>query len=162
MGARQHAGLELRQLSERLAALKLTLPLRSPPDGWIRTIRKALGIRTGQLAVRLGVTQPSVVHAEAREVAGTISLETLRRFASELDCELVYFLIPRGTLLQTVERRAEEVARAEAMAVAASLGLEWQVVPSLAVADQIDRQKEKLVAERPARLWDSQNANDGK
>jgi predicted DNA-binding mobile mystery protein A len=134
--------------------LKQFLPLRSPPDGWLKIIRRALGMRTNQLAKRLKVSQPSVVHAEEREAAGTISLQTLRRFANELDCEVVYFLIPRSSLLQSVERRAEMVARAEASAVANSLGLEWQVVPPLAVAEQIDRQKEELIAERPSRLWE--------
>ncbi len=154
MVSRQQGSLELRQLSERLVALKQSLPLRSPPDGWLKTIRRALGMRTNQLAKRLKISQPSVVHAEEREAAGTISLQTLRRFANELDCELVYFLIPRSSLLQSVERRAEILARAEASAVANSLGLEWQVVPPLAVADQIDRKKEELIAERPSRLWE--------
>jgi predicted DNA-binding mobile mystery protein A len=149
--------LELRQLSDRLGALKESVPLRSPPDGWLKTIRRALGMRTGQLAKRLRVSQPSVVHAEEREVNGTISLQTLRRFANELDCDLVYFLIPRSSLSQSVERRAELIARAESVAVANSLGLEWQVIPSLAMAEQIDRQKDALIAERPAKLWDPIN-----
>ena len=155
MRNRQQSAIELRQLSERLAALKQLIPIRPPAKGWIQTIRRALGMRTSQLAQKLGVTQPSVVHAEEREISGGISLQTLRKFANEMDCELVYFLIPRTSLLQTVERQAELGARAEVEAVAHSLGLEWQVVPSLAATDQIDRQKERLVAERPTRLWES-------
>jgi len=157
MVTRQQGALELRQLSERLVALKQSLPLRSPPDGWLKIVRRAIGMRTNQLAKRLKISQPSVVHAEEREAAGTISLQTLRRFANELDCELVYFLVPRSSLLQSVERRAEMVARTEANSIANYLGLEWQVVPPLAVADQIDRQKEELVTERPSRLWDPVN-----
>jgi predicted DNA-binding mobile mystery protein A len=154
MNSRSQNNLELRQLSDRLALLRQSLPLRSPPGGWLKTIRKAMGMRTAQLARRLNVSQPSVAHAEAREISGAISIQTLRKFANELDCDLVYFLVPRGTLLQSVERQAEIVARAEAGAVAHSLGMEWQVVPSLALAEQIDLQKAKLMNERPARLWE--------
>jgi hypothetical protein len=95
-----------------------------------------------------------VVRAEEREVTGAISLATLRRFASQLDCEVIYFLVPRTSLMDFVERRAELVAGGESAAVAQSLGLQWQVVPSPAVVQQLDRQKRRLVTERPARLWD--------
>jgi predicted DNA-binding mobile mystery protein A len=145
--------IELRQLSDRLQALREVLPLRTPPAGWLSTIRRAMGVRTAQLASRLGVTQPTVVRMEEREVAGGITLETLRRAADQLDCDLVYYLIPRRSLLQTVLTQAEELAREEAAAVAHSMEMEWQVVPPPAVVEQIEQNIAKLVAQRPARLW---------
>ena len=115
-------------------------------------------MRSAQLARRLGVSQPSVVRAEERELDGSMSIDTMRRFAAELDCEVVYFLLPRTSLLEAVSRRAEQIARAEAASVARSLGLEWQVVPTPAVGAQIDRLKAELIAQRPARLWDLPDA----
>jgi predicted DNA-binding mobile mystery protein A len=159
MTYRPQSELDLQQLSTSLEKVKRALTLQHPPLGWLRTIRTALGMRTGQLGVRLGLSQPSVVRAEEREITGAITLSTLRRFASELDCDLVYFLVPRTSLQMSVEKQAESVARGNAAAMAQSLGIQWQVVPSPAVVQLIDQEKDRLVAERPARLWDPNTAN---
>jgi predicted DNA-binding mobile mystery protein A len=148
--------VELNQLSQALEALRTSATLPPPPDGWLQTIRRALGMRTEQLAARLGISQPSVVRAEDRERTGAISLGTLRRVANALDCDVVYVLMPRTALVDTVRARAEEIARRDSAAIAQSLGIEWQVVPPPALAEQIERRKAALVAERPARLWDKE------
>lgn len=87
-------------------------------------------------------------------MSGAITLQTLRRFADQLDCDLAYFLVPRTTLLDSVERRAERVARAESELTAHSLGMAWQVVPPPAFVEIVESLKQELVATRPARLWD--------
>jgi len=100
------------------------------------------------------VSQPTVVRAEEREVAGTISLQTLQKFADALGCDVVYCLIPRVPLHQSVEIQARKVASAEAATVAHSLGLEWQVVPPPAQMMVLDEQVRELVDKRPSNLWD--------
>jgi predicted DNA-binding mobile mystery protein A len=150
--------IELNQLSQSLEALRGAALIPAPPVGWLHTIRRALGMRTEQLARRLRISQPSVVRAEARESTGAISLETLRRAANALDCDVVYFLMPRKSLIDTVGQRADLIARQESAALAQSLGIEWQVVPPPALAEQIERARAALIAERPARLWSEQKA----
>ncbi len=88
------------------------LPAR-PARGWIRAIRDALGMTSRQLATRLDVSQSAVAQLERSEVAGSIRLDSLRRAADALGCDLVYALVPRTTLEQTVADRAASVARAE-------------------------------------------------
>ena len=59
------------------------LPAR-PARGWVAAIRSALGMTTRQLAARLRIRQPSLLAIEKSEVAGTVSLNTLRRAAEAL------------------------------------------------------------------------------
>ena len=82
-----------------------------PDQGWIRTIRDALGMSSRQLAARMGVSQPAVSQLERSEVAGRIQLDSLRRAAAALDCELVYSLVPRASLEETLATRARALAR---------------------------------------------------
>lgn len=63
-----------------------------------------------ELGRRLGVTPQAVAQMESSENAGTIRVDTLRRVADALDCTLVYAIVPRSSLEETVDRRATEVA----------------------------------------------------
>jgi predicted DNA-binding mobile mystery protein A len=76
---------------------KHPLPPR-PPAGWLRAIRKALGMTSGVLAGRLGVTASGARKLERAEAADAITLGTLRRVAEALDCDLQYALVPRRPL----------------------------------------------------------------
>ena len=64
-----------------------------------------------QLAARMGVSQPAVSQLERSEVAGRIQLDSLRRAAAALDCDLVYSLVPRASLEETLDARARALAR---------------------------------------------------
>ena len=56
------------QLDRRFADIEsLAGKAQRPPRGWIRAIRQALGMTTGQLAQRMGVKQPRVVELEKSE-----------------------------------------------------------------------------------------------
>ena len=58
----------------------------------------------------MGVIQQSISDLEGSEVHDTIKLETLRRAAGALDCDLVYFLLPRTTLDDAVNVQAQRKA----------------------------------------------------
>src|ERR1700733_2316935 len=85
--------------------------LGSPPHGWIRAIREALGMSAAGLAARLGITAGAVTRLEQSEAADRIQLDTLRRAADALGCDLVYLLVPRRPLDVGVSDRAREPAR---------------------------------------------------
>ncbi|MSX94645.1 MAG: helix-turn-helix domain-containing protein, partial [Actinobacteria bacterium] len=78
-------------LDDRFGKLERSA-LAAPRMGWIRAIRDALGLSTRQLADRLDVSGPAVTGLEASERAGTIQLDTLRRVAAAMECEVVYAL----------------------------------------------------------------------
>jgi predicted DNA-binding mobile mystery protein A len=139
-----------RQLDERLASWR-DLDLATPPDGWIRAVRQALGMSIADLARRLDVTAPAVRKYEAAEAAGTIQLSTLRRVAEALGVELQYALAPRSTLVQLVEERALAVARRELDAVNHSMALEQQRPDPSTDAELVARRARELV--ESSGLW---------
>ena len=60
-----------------------------PGDGWIATIRKALGMSGAALARRLGVTRARVSQAERAEREGGITLKEMDEFAAAMGCRFV-------------------------------------------------------------------------
>jgi predicted DNA-binding mobile mystery protein A len=58
------------------------------------------------LAARMGVTGSTVVRIEANERVDSVQLRTLRRAAEALGCDLVYALVPREPLEQSVQAQA--------------------------------------------------------
>jgi predicted DNA-binding mobile mystery protein A len=104
-------------------------PLRTisrPPHGWIRAVREALGMSAAVLADRLGVTPSAVIRLEQSEAADRVRLETLRRAADALGCDLVYLLVPRRPLSTVVRERASELAHYQVAAVEQTMRLEDQ------------------------------------
>jgi predicted DNA-binding mobile mystery protein A len=72
----------------------------------------------------MGVAQPTVTKLEQSEAAGRIQLDSLRRVAAALDCDVVYALVPRRPLQDMVEARRVLVAGREYARAAHSLALE--------------------------------------
>jgi len=100
--------------------------LARPPRGWVRAVREALGMSAAALAARLGTTAGAVTRLEQSEAADRIRLDTLRRAADALGCDLVYLLVPRRPLNAIVRDRAREVAHRQVSAVEQTMRLEDQ------------------------------------
>jgi predicted DNA-binding mobile mystery protein A len=107
---------------------------------------------SSDLAARLGTTRQAVSQMERSEVDGSIRLETLRRAAEELDCTVVYALVPKSSLEEMVDRRAHQVAAGEAERVRHTMLLEDQLVDDSLDKDRlVDELAEDLKGSR--RLW---------
>ena len=104
---------------------------------------------TTELAARLGVTQSRVSAIEQGEKAGTIKLDTLRRVANALDCDLLYALVPRTTLSDAVRRQAQRKAAAQLRSVQHHMRLEDQAVAS--DDDELEEVVQELIDRRG--LW---------
>ncbi|SEH12725.1 mobile mystery protein A [Sphingopyxis sp. YR583] len=117
-----------KRLDSKLAEFRPVSRFASPPKGWIRAIRDALGMSGTQLGRRLGMTPQGVQALEQSERHGTIKLETLRRTAEAMDCVLVYALVPRTSLEQMIEERARALALDTLGRVSHSMALEDQEV----------------------------------
>lgn len=122
-----------------------------PVKGWIRAIREALGMTAEQLAKRVGVKQPTLHRLEQSEVKGSIELATLRRVAAALDCTLVYALVPKQSLEETVRAHARSFTRRRLAPVEHSMLLEDQKVEGEAEEERVD---EVLRETRPSKLWE--------
>src|SRR5271169_3264818 len=102
--------------------------LARPPRGWVRAVREALGMSAATLADRLGTTAGAVTRLEQSEAAGRIRLDTLRRAADALGCDLVYLLVPRRPLTAVVRDRARELAHYQVAATEQTMRLEDQAI----------------------------------
>jgi len=76
----------------------------------------------------MGVSQTRVSSIERAEADDAIKLDTLRRAADALDCDLVYFLVPRTSLDRAVQSQARRKATASLLHVAHNMRLEDQAV----------------------------------
>jgi predicted DNA-binding mobile mystery protein A len=129
--------------------------LARPPRGWVRAVREALGMSAAALAARLGTTAGAVTRLEQSEAADRIRLDTLRRAADALGCDLVYLLVPRRPLNAVVRDRAHELAHRQVNAVEQTMRLEDQATGR---AKEMEDQLVSQLLERGG-LW-SHTADD--
>jgi predicted DNA-binding mobile mystery protein A len=144
--------LALHQLDKTLGPWR-ALPRSRPSGGWLRAIREALGMTTRQLAKSVGVSQAAVVDAERTEAKGDITLATLQRYAAALGCELRYALVPKHSLRETVEERADHIARDQVSRVRHSMALEDQRTSKRHLEREVAELKTRLLQGKRSRLW---------
>jgi predicted DNA-binding mobile mystery protein A len=145
--------LKLRQLDAMLNRWRSAdLPPR-PPSGWIKAVRQGLGMAATHLAARLGVATSTVTRLEISEADDTISLGSLRRAASALDCELHYALVPKQSLADTLENRALVLARRQMASVSHTMALEAQATSRETVEAQARTLAENLLKGPRRALW---------
>ena len=103
--------LRLVQIERKVGDLKNVLSSSRTPDGWVRLIRKTLGMSMQTLADKLKVDQSTLVRLEKREVQKKITLKKLEDVAESLDCDLMYALVPRATFKNKIETQARQKAK---------------------------------------------------
>lgn len=145
--------LKLRQLDETLARYRSTLPTQQPKHGWIREIRKALAMTAAQLGHRIGTSQQAISELERSEAEGTITLNSLRKAAEAMDCDLRYVLVPRGGLENTIAQRIRQIAQQHIRSTATTMQLEDQAVSARHLEEQSEQLIQRMMADLPANLW---------
>jgi predicted DNA-binding mobile mystery protein A len=146
--------LKIRQLDTHLSEMTALRRVGRPRGGWLREIRTALGMTTSQLARRLGLTTSSVTHLERSEREDTITLASLRKAAAAMNCELVYAIMPKKPLRETLEQQAIEIARQQTHRVSHSMRLEEQGISPEAETLLVRDLAEELLTRRPKSLWE--------
>jgi predicted DNA-binding mobile mystery protein A len=146
--------LRIRQLDEALAPFSSLRDRPPPPTGWAKAIRQALGISLRQLSRRTGLSKTSISSAETGEAKGTVQLDTLRGLADALDCDLVYAIVPRSSLAQSLESQAIQKAANLVGRVAASMKLEAQGVADKDTERQVRELAATLLRDRGRGFWD--------
>ena len=104
-----------------------------------------------QFAARMGIKPPSVIDLEKSEALGTIQLKTLSRAAEALGCRLVYAVVPKAPLQDTVDARARRIALRALRRVAHSMKLEDQAVADSDLERQIENYIRQHIKDRD--LW---------
>jgi predicted DNA-binding mobile mystery protein A len=127
---------------------RMVQPLRSiklprPPKGWIRALREAMDVSSGELAQRLRANRSLASQQEKAEVDDRITLRSLRACADALDCDLVYAFVPRGaTIEETLAARARAAASHTVRRVEHSMALEDQASGN--VEQAVDAQSRRV------------------
>ena len=142
--------LRLKQLDRALESFRAAREVPRPPKGWIRSIRQALGVSSGELARRLGTSRQLPLQLEKGEAEDRITLKSLRAAANALDCDLVYALLPRGSSLQeSIENRARAEATARVHGVEHSMAIEDQAAGR--INEAIEAETRRTVRKRTER-----------
>jgi predicted DNA-binding mobile mystery protein A len=106
---------------------------------------------TTELASRMGVSQSRIPEIERGEVSGSLKLDTLERAAHALDCDLVYALVPRTTLDESVRTQARRKAEARLTGIRHNMRLEDQTVGQDDTDDLVRDLTDELIDRRG--LW---------
>jgi predicted DNA-binding mobile mystery protein A len=146
------ASVVRKKLDRRFLDRAVADALARPRTGWVKAIREALGMTTAQLARRIGISQPAVVKLERAEADDRIQLGTLRRAADALDCELVYALVPRVSLVERIEALRDERAREEFARLDHTMALELQGDADEDSRAELKRRIRESIRDRD--LWD--------
>ena len=72
-----------------------------PARGWLRAVREAVGLTQRHVSERAAIRRQSYAQFETAEERGSISVASLRRAAAAMDCDLVYFIVPREQVAHT-------------------------------------------------------------
>lgn len=146
--------LMLKQLDRQLNEWRnLAIRFPRPRVGWVRSIRKALGMTTEQLANRLGLHGGRIVQLEHAEVQDAVTLRTLRAAAEVMDCELVYAIVPKHSLEDTLKAKAFKLAAEQVKRVGHSMALEDQAIEEQLQKEQIEQLAEELLEGSLKKLW---------
>jgi len=144
---------QYKEIANSASSLK-GAPFR-PAEGWVRTMRKALGMSGAQLAQRLNVSRNRVSVLERREVGGDITINQLKDMADKLGCELTYALVPKKDINLLLEERAEQLAKVQLSSNTQNMFLEAQSIDPDKEKFLFDRLKQELLNAGGRVLWKS-------
>jgi len=144
--------LKLNQMSQRLKALRENDVVSRPQLGWIRFIREALGMSSKALAKRLEISAPSMSITEKDELNESITIKRLRNVADSLNCDLVYYFLPRQEIKDMIRERAEHLAKEKIMQMQMNMEYEDQAVREEFIRDLVEKEVRRLMNSK--KLWD--------
>ncbi|MDQ6978572.1 MAG: mobile mystery protein A [Mariprofundaceae bacterium] len=120
----------------------------------IAPIRDAIGMTGEQLARRLGVQKQRIVALEKGEVAGTATINSMKKAAEAMDCVFVYALLPRKSLEANVENQAHKYAKKMHTAIQHSMLLEQQGLTMDENRQGIKENTDYLVRNSAKAIWE--------
>lgn len=128
--------------------------VQTPPEGWVVTVRKALGMSGAQLARRLGVSRASVSQTEKNELSGSVTLKHMKSTAEALGCRFVYTIVPVGSIENVIRDQAERKATKLVRRASGHMALESQSLPPEKNKEEIARLRDELMRDMPSDFWE--------
>ena len=128
--------------------------LTTPQEGWLRTVRKALGMSGAELARKMGVTRARVTQAEHAELSGGVTLKSMQATAEAMGCRFVYVIIPSsGRIEDVITAQARKRAMAIVGTASKHMALENQKLPNDKIAEEVERLTREIAQEMPPDFW---------
>jgi predicted DNA-binding mobile mystery protein A len=127
--------------------------VQTPPEGWLRTVRNALGMSGAQLAKRMGVTRARVAQAEHAELTGGATLKSMQAAAQAMGCRFVYAIVPPGRIEDVITAQARKKAAAIVGTASNHMALESQTLPDEKNAQEVERLAKDIAREMPPNFW---------
>ena len=127
-----------------------------PSEGWIRTVRTALGMSGAQLGRRLGVTRASVSNTEKAELNGGVTLKAMQQMAEGMGCRFAYAIVPEKNIEDVVYHRAMEKAREQIKAASVHMALEEQSLTNDKLEAEIKRLADEMLNKTSSALWNDE------
>ena len=122
-------------------------------EGWLKTVRKALGMTGPQLAKRLGVTKGRVSQAESSELSGSVTLRTMQTMAEAMGCRFVYSIVPDKDIESVVRDQAILKAKERVKAASTHMALEAQSLDKESLDSEIERIASEIMSKMPSDFW---------
>ena len=127
-----------------------------PSEGWIRSVRRALGMSGAQLGRKLGVSRASVSNTEKAELNGGVTLKAMQQMAEGMGCRFVYAIVPEKDIEDVVYRRALAKARQQVKAASIHMALEEQALSKDKLEIEIKRLAAEMFEKSSAELWNDE------
>ena len=142
MPVKKTSKLQYARLADE-AAIRLA-DTKIPPEGWLASIRKAIGMSSPQLAKRLHLTKAAVYQAERKELEGAISIKQLQKLAQSMNSQLVYAIIPNKTVNEIVFDQAKVKAESLVQQASIQMSLEQQSLSEEQIQEEIIRVAQEI------------------
>ena len=130
---------------------------RRPPSGWLKAVRGALGINTRQLAKRCGVQHSSILKIEKNEIQDKASIESLKKIADAMNCQLIYAIVPKtgyNSLEEIINHQTQLLAYKLMKQVDHTMKLESQGTSPKEIQDQTKKLANELKDKMDSRVWE--------
>ncbi len=145
--------LVIEQLTQTLNKFNAIKDIPVPKSGWVRAIRKSLGMNITQLAKRLKVSTERISYLEKNESSGAVTISSMRKVANQLDCVFVYGIVTRESLKSTITNQAKAVAKKIIKDSSHTMLLEKQNLSKNEEQSMYDSKVTELVNTLPKYLW---------
>lgn len=128
--------------------------LELPPEGWVRTVRTALGMTGTQLANRLGVSKARAYRIEKDEVDGNVTLKTMQATAEAMGCRFIYAIVPETDVEAYVHEEAFNRAVYDVAQAYKHMAFEDQKISKNELRDEVLRIVSQIEQKDISSVWD--------
>lgn len=128
---------------------------KKPKEGWVRTIRTALGMSGSQLGKIMGLSRNRISVLERKEAEGTITLIQLQELAEQLNCDLTYALVPKKRIEDIIDDRATEIVSRILELNSQNMILEGQSIDEDSQRRLFNQIKEQVIESSGRILWNN-------